>query len=369
MVGGLSGEFKSFKERHHVAFEVAFFFAGFLFDVLLLHRIDSTPLLIHQGVYLVSSAALIFWDHRLLVRGAEPFTGFIGKLAKYRLWMMHFFLGTLLNAFMVFYFRASSGILAFLFLVALSALIVINELPRFRARGPVVRVLLLSFAVTSFLAYLLPVLWGQLQAWQYVVSVGLGALATVAMWRLDTFITADPEWTFRRAVAPGLGLQVVLLVSYLTGFIPPVPLSLKHIGVYSEVAAIRDFQGQLRYELRWQPAPKTQFWRQQSDVFVAERGSKAFVLVRIFAPTRFSDRVQFAWDFYDDQQGWTPRGKPYQTSLSGGNEAGFRTFAYATMGRPGKYRVRVLTMDDREIGREAFTFVEGPSPPTVFGTD
>lgn len=116
---GITARFKAFKERNHIAFEVSFFFAGFLFDVVLLHRIDSTPLLIHQGLYLVLSAALIFWDHRISVAGKEP-EGFVGKLASYRLWVMHFFLGTLLNAFMVFYFRASSGILAFLFLVALS---------------------------------------------------------------------------------------------------------------------------------------------------------------------------------------------------------------------------------------------------------
>ena len=106
------GRAKAFKERHHIAFEVAFFFAGFLFDVVLLHRIDSTPLLMHQATYLVLSAALIFWDHRLAVIGAEP-TGFLGKVASYRLWAMHFFLGTLLNAFLVFYFRASSGFFAF----------------------------------------------------------------------------------------------------------------------------------------------------------------------------------------------------------------------------------------------------------------
>lgn len=146
--GNLSQRFKAFKERNHIAFEVSFFFAGFLFDVVLLHRIDSTPLLIHQGLYLVLSSALIFWDHRLHVAGKEP-EGWLGKVASYRLWVMHFFLGTLLNAFMVFYFRASSGVLAFLFLIGLSVIIVANELPRFRAQGPIVRVMLLSFSMTS----------------------------------------------------------------------------------------------------------------------------------------------------------------------------------------------------------------------------
>jgi len=79
--------------------------------------------------------------------------------------------------------------------------------------------------------------------------------------------------------------------------------------------------------------------------------------------------VHFAWDYEDPDKGWTQRGTPYATSLSGGNEEGFRTFAYSTLGKPGTYRVRVLTVDDREIGRKTFTYVEGESPATEVETD
>lgn len=357
---GLGARFKAFKEKHHLAFEVSFFFAGFLFDVVLLHRIDSTPLLIHQGTYLVLSALLIFWDHRLHVSGKEP-EGFLGKVASYRLWVMHFFLGTLLNAFMVFYFRASSGVLAFLFLVGLAVIIVINELPRFRAKGPVVRVLLLSFAVTSFSAYLLPVLWGSLRPWQYLVSVVLGAGATFGLWKFFRRFTHDPNWTFQRAVAPGLVLQVVLLTLYVLDVIPPVPLSLKHIGIYASVTPQKTEKG-VKYELEYQPASRLAFWREQDETFIAPTGTKAYAFVRIFAPSKFHDQVAFAWDYDDPVKGWTARGSPYNTTLSGGNEHGFRTFAYSTMGKPGRYRVRVLTTDGREIGRETFTYEEGPAP-------
>ena len=209
-----TARFKAFRERHHLAFEVAFFFAGFLFDVVLLHRIDSTPLLIHQGFYLVASAGLIFIDHRLHVSGQEP-TGFLGKLAAYRLWVMHFFLGTLLNAFLIFYFRAAAGFFAMVFIVLLSGVIVLNELPRFREQGPVVRVALLSFATTSYLAYLLPVVWGELRSWQYYVAVVIGVAVTFGLWKLFSRFTKDPNWTFQRAVAPGLAIQGVLLFLYL----------------------------------------------------------------------------------------------------------------------------------------------------------
>jgi hypothetical protein len=376
------GRFKAFRERHHVAFELAFFFAGFLFDVVLLHRIDSTPLLIHQAVYLVASGGLIFVDHRLLVSGVEP-AGFLGKLASVRLWVMHFFLGTLLNAFMVFYFRASSGVMSFVFLVGLAALIVANELPRFRKQGPIVRVALLSFATTSFLAYLLPVVAGELERWHYYVSAALGAAVTVGLWRLFTRFTHDPGWTFQRAVLPGLVVQVTLVLLYLAGAVPPVPLSLKHIGLYESVTSQRSEAG-VRYALRYQPAPSWQVWRDEAADFVAsasgvclarpryERTGRActkdaecgegqlcsarrvWAYARIFAPSKFRDTVTFEWSFDDPVSGWTVRGMPYRAQLTGGTDSGFRTFAYSTIDKPGTYRVRVLTDDGREVGRQTF---------------
>jgi hypothetical protein len=388
----IGARFKAFKDRNHIAFEVAFFFAGFLFDVVLLHRIDSTPLLIHQGFYLVSSAGLIFIDHRLAVSGKEP-TGFLGKLASVRLWVMHFFLGTLLNAFMVFYFRASSGVMSFLFLVGLAVIIVANELPRFRAQGPIVRVALLSFATTSFLAYLLPVLSGELASWQYFLSIVIGSISTLALWKLFSRFTRDPNWTFQRAAAPGLVVQATLLVLYVAGAIPPVPLSLKHIGTYERISSSKSDKG-IHYTLHYQPAPGWQFWREENSDFVASASGvclqrprneltatpctkdvecgaeglcsarRVWAFVRIFAPTRFRDQVSFEWSFDDPDKGWTVRGRPYRAGLSGGNEEGYRTFAYSTVDKPGTYRVRVLTEDGREIGRKTFDATVGEAPAT-----
>jgi hypothetical protein len=302
------------------------------------------------------------------VAGKEPQGLILGKLAGVRLWVMHFFLGTLLNAFMVFYFRASSGLLSFVFLVILAGLIVGNELPQFRKRGPIVRVMLLSFSVTSFLAYLIPVLWGSLRSWQYPLAVVVGSAATYGLWRFFTRFTHDPTWTFKRAVAPGLGMQAVLLLMYVVDVIPPVPLSLKHIAIYASVTSQRTNQG-IHYALEYQRAPMWKFWRKEDSTFRAPAGSKAYAFVKIFAPTKFQDQVRFAWEYDDPKKGWTARGTPYATGLSGGNEEGYRTFAYSTMGKPGTYRVRVLTADGREIGRKTFTYEEGDMPPLIQEVD
>jgi hypothetical protein len=163
-------------------------------------------------------------------------------------------------------------------------------------------------------------------------------------------------------------MQAVLLLAYLANVIPPVPLSLKHIGVYASVTSERTENG-MQYTLQYEKAPFWKFWREQDTTFVAPSGSKAWVFVKIFAPTKFQDTVRFAWEYDDPKNGWTARGAPYATGLTGGKEEGYRTFAYTTVSKPGRYRVRVLTVDGREIGRETFTYEEGELPELVTEVD
>ena len=358
------GRFRGLRKKHHLAFEVAFFFAGFLFDAILLHRIDSIPLLIHQGTYIVLLTGLLAIDHRLHVNGKEP-KGFLGKVLSFRHWVIHFFLGTLLNAFMIFYFKASSGIFSFLFIVALAVVLVINELPRFRALGPVLRVGLLSFSISSYLAYLLPVVFGSLHSWQYFLAVGVASLMTVGLWKAFQRFTKDPTWTFRRAAAPGLAVQALLVVLYLLHVVPPVPLSLKYIGVFHEVAKVTEGAHAGEYKLSFVDAPSAlphfHLFDFAGDDFFARPDDKAWAFILLFAPSGFSDQVGFAWEYDDPKKGWMDVGTPYYTKLGGGREHGFRTFGNRTVARAGKYRVRVLTSDGREIGRKTFQVVADAS--------
>src|SRR5262252_5129809 len=220
---GFLARLRSFRAKHHRLEAALFFTAGFCFDLLLLERIDSVPMLIHQGSYLVLLSALLAVDHHYdrVALGH----GFWGKLLHFRHEMIHFLFGTLLNAFLVFYFKASSGLFALAFMLALGALVLANETAQFRRIGPPMRVALHGFAVTSYLAYLLPVLAGFLSAWLFAVAACTSAAVTYALWRLYRRWTPDPGWTFWRALAPSLAVQGLLLSLYFLHVVPPVPLS------------------------------------------------------------------------------------------------------------------------------------------------
>jgi hypothetical protein len=363
----LGTRFKHFKERNHVAFEVAFFMAGFAFDAVLLHRIDNVALLIHQALYLVLTFGLIGWDHRIFVIGKEPEGKVLRRIAGVRLWVMHFFLGTLLNAFMVFYFKASSGIWSFMFITALLAVMIANELPRFRSRGPVVRVALLSFASTSYMAYLLPIALGYLHWALFITAVVFGTAMTFGMWKAYAKLTTDPNWTFTRAVAPGLGVQVLLLLLYFLHVVPPVPLSLKYIGIFADVTSSRGEEG-LEFQCAY---THTSFFHHDGTEFayreVEGQKTKAYAFIAVFAPRGFNDTLTFNWEYDDPKKGWVSRGT-YKTALGKGQKGrdeGFRTFAYTTLAGPGDYRVIVRSSDDREIGRKSFEAVKDLSTDPV----
>src|SRR5262249_26871667 len=154
----------------------------------------------------------------------------LARVWRFREDALHFFLGGLLSPYTLFYFKSASGVTAFLFLTGVFGLMVANELPRFRARGPVVRVGLFSFCVTSYFAYLVPVLLGYYSGTLFMAAAGLSCAATLVLTLLVRGWSGDGRRTLRHVALPGLGIQALLLGLYLLKAIPPVPLSMLSSG-------------------------------------------------------------------------------------------------------------------------------------------
>jgi hypothetical protein len=349
---GFRAKLKKVRERHRKKEVVLFFLGGFCFDLLLLERIDSVPMLIHQGSYLVLLSILLAVDHHY--SHSPPRQGFWGRLLHFRHEMIHFLFGTLLNAFLVFYFKASSGLFAFAFMFALGAVLLANETPQFRSLGPPMRVALHGFAMTSYLAYLLPVLVGFLSPGLFVLAACASAAFTYVLWRAYARWTPDPSWTFDRAVAPSFAVQATLLLLYFLHVVPPVPLSLKWIGIYHDAQR----QGELVRVSHQQPPWK--IWEHGDQTFLARPGDRVFCFARIFAPRKFRDGVKVRWAFEDPRGGWV-RTDAIPLTISGGQEEGWRGIAYKRHFVPGRWKVDIETDDGRDVGSIRFTIVEDDS--------
>lgn len=338
------------REQHKRLEAIFFFLGGFNFDLLLLKRIDSKPMLVHQGAYLLLLSMLLAVDHHFSARG-EPRSRFWNRVLHFRTELIHFLFGTLLNAFLVFYFKAASGLFAFLFLVPLGAVLIANESPRFRRLGPVMRVALLSFAITSYLSYLFPVVIGFLSPILFVAAALVSSLLIYWLWRLYQLWTRDPAWTFSRAVLPAWAIQSALLFFYFLHLVPPVPLSLKWIGIYHEAERYGDKVKVLHLREPWR------IWEHGDQRFLARPGDRLFCVVRVFAPRHFKDGLKVRWAYHDPHLGWMPT-DAIPLTIYGGQEEGWRSIAYKRHYSPGEWRVAIETDDGREVGGMKFSVAE-----------
>ncbi|WP_232293358.1 DUF2914 domain-containing protein [Stigmatella aurantiaca] len=353
---------QSFRARNEKWEMAAFFFVGFAYDVLTLGRIDDTLSMVQQLVYLGVLASLLMLEQRY-PEGVEP-PKVLAKVWRWREDAIHFFYGSLLSSFTLFFFKSASGLVALLFLVVMFGLLVANELPRFRQLGPVVRMTLFSLCVSMYLAYVLPVLTGRLNVWIFLLALVLAAGVIYGMMRLlRRWGLMEGKALFRQVALPGFGLQVALLVLYLLRVLPPVPLSVTFSGVYHEVKRVNGPEG-VEYHLSHQ-RPWWKFWQKGDQSFRVRAGDKVNYFVSVFAPAGFHDySVYVQWYFDDPQKGWRSFFRKALNARGTGAEAGFRTYANLTNPAPGDWLAVLETEDGHEINRLSFSVEkdEGTDP-------
>lgn len=358
---------QAYRERYAKQEIAVFFLGGFLFDVLTLDRIDNALTIAQHFVYLVALTALILYEERVAVGRAQP-PDWLAKAWRFSEDAVHFLLGSLLSSFSLFYFKASSTLSSFLFMALIFAVLVGNELPRFRQLGPVVRVGLYGLCLATFLTYLLPTAFGFLSPILFVLALVLAGATAYGMFRWVDRWTDDRKWSRRRVLLPQVGVLAGLGLLYFTHVLPPLPLATEKIGIYHDMEKLEgDPATGKKTEFRLlHQKPWWKFWSKGDQTFYKRPGDKVWVFTAVFAPTRFSDAVQIQWQRDLPKTGWKNWGKPLVVNVTGGRERGFRTWSHLTDPEPGLYRALVLTDDDRVIGSIRVEVIEDSSTEPRF---
>ena len=114
---------------------------------------------------------------------------------RYNVEALHFLYGGLLSAYVVLYFRSSTGARPALFLALLVGVMGLNEVPRIRRAGYTLRLGLYGFCVLSFLTYFIPIVLGRIDGWVFLLSL-LSSAAVV--WQVTRWLAclaeAQPDW-------------------------------------------------------------------------------------------------------------------------------------------------------------------------------
>lgn len=354
-----------FYNDYHQYQDAVFFIFGFLFDLMLIGRIDEGFDLIQQAVYIILIA---------LVASADWYDTFqpfnwrprMQKVWSYRTPVIHFLMGTLLNFYTIFYFKSASLLTSFGFLGFLIILLLANEIPFIKKQGPLVRFSLFSLCLISYLTYLIPILLGYIGVIPFFIAQTIGLAFVLLIYnflknKLGDHIgvelsptTMKYRWlyhpAFKSIILPFLIVQLGFIFCYLLKILPPVPLSAKYLGVYHQVTKEND-----KYKLGYTRSG-WYFWQNGDQTFRAKPEDKIYIFTQLFSPTNFRDKITVRFEFLNQKGNWEFRDN-IPMSIVGGRDDGFRGVVFKSNYQPGRWRVRLLTNDEREVRRIYFRVV------------
>jgi hypothetical protein len=348
----VKNRFLEFYQRNELLVSLAVFLFGFIFDVMTLGRIDDLLNLIQQSIYLFILGTLLIYEIKIN-QGTSTLSPKASRFWQYHDLIVHFLFGSLLSAYTIFYYTSASALTSFIFILLLAGLMLANEIPRFQQLGTPVRIILFTICLLSYFSFFYPILMGHVGRIPFWLGFISSLIVLVVIWKVN-FQTENNDYIKRKILIPSLAVHLFFLTGYYLSLIPPVPVAVKKIGIYYDVIKLDgEYQGK---HLR----PYWKIWGQGSQQFLARTGDKVNVLLSIFSPARFNDKIFLKWYSQHPKKGWTLEDSISLTIL-GGRDDGFRGFGTKRNFHPGKWRVLVETTDGREVGRISFIIVQDQS--------
>ena len=346
--------FQLLYKKHERWVPIVSFFLGFVFDMLVLKRIDEPKVILQQAIYLMIAGLLIGVE--LVEESREIHSPkILNKVWKYREGFLHFLLGTLLNSYAIFYFKSASAFTSFFFIALLLTLLTLNEFKRFGKSQTQVHVAFLSLCVISYFISLAPTLMGFIGTLPFICAALASFTVFYGFYSIMKSKLGDRHRLLKtHLMYPYALIQTIFIILYFAHAIPPVPLSVKFMGIYHGVTKIED-----GYELTY-TRPDYKFWQHGDQTFLARPGDEVYCYAQVFSPTRFKDQLQVRWLYLDAKQGWVSS-DAIPLPVLGGREEGYRAVTKKSHFQPGTWRVQVETMDNQEIGRIGFKVISDES--------
>jgi hypothetical protein len=353
---------RSFLDHHWLT--VAFLL-GFIVDNLTLNRVDQ----LFDNVVLFSYVILAMLSIVLLYAGiAERFSERVSRFFRTKSpILMQYAFGGLLSGMLIFYGRSGSLADSWIFLAIIIGFIYGNETIKDRAGRLVYNLVIFFIGLFAYTVLVVPVVLGKMGPW---VFIGSGLLALLIMYVFFGFLErVVPNFVRlqKRSVVFFVGLVYLVLNGlYFTNSIPPIPLSLKHVGVYHNVVKHEDGTYALTYE-----KPEWWEWYRVSDSKFHYRSSEGiYCYASVFAPSRLATEIYHRWQYYDEAAGkWKDHGNRLAYSISGGRGEGYRGYTEIENYREGAWRCIVETERGQVLGKETFEITSGVRGEMVTRTE
>ena len=264
----------------------------------------------------------------------------------------HFAVGSLLSAYALYFFKSASFSSSYLFLLFVFTLLVLNEVQDFKNLGPWIKSALLKLCLTSFCCAYVPILLGQSGTLSFMAAIFLSlCLSTIFGFYLAKYHIAWESFKAAYLIPKGATILIFILL-YSFRIFPPIPLALKQIGIYHKIKKQND-----KY-YSYSETPWYRFWHKGDQEFLAQPGDKVWVFIRLFAPGGLKQKIYLV--FEKQEKGDWQQSDRIPILITGGRSEGFRGRAYKSNYTSGKWRVRVETEDQLEVGLLSFEITLGP---------
>ena len=318
---------------------------GFVLDYVTFKNIRASTALAVLCVHLTFAGASIafiqFYDEKQI----------FGQLRFVRLFaplVAQFTFGALLGGTFIFYWFSASLAASWPFILLLVALIVSNEVLRTHVSKMLVQLGVYYFVVFSFFSIALPYALNNLGPRIFLLA-GAASLVFMALYLGALSLARGPVYRARIVIARiALGIFVAMNALYFANIIPPVPLSLRELGVYHAVSREGNSYVLLREPAGW----LSRVVARQTIHLAPKEG--VYIYSAIFAPADLRTDVFHRWQMYDENLGkWFNKDR-LLFRMEGGRKEGFRGYSMKQHVDPGLWRVWVETAQGQVLGRVQF---------------
>jgi hypothetical protein len=355
-------------ERYERMLSAGSLVVGFIFDLFLAKRPDSTldNILLVSYLFIAAALIIILNIHTNRRRDIEP-----RPVPLLLLLVLQFCFGGLSSNLLVLYGKSGTLAGSALFILLLAAMLIGNEFLRtryaqLRFNIAVYYLLLLTYliiAVPTFIFHSVGMLVFLFSGFLSLLLIG-GFLSIVYV--------AVFRGRQRGQQLYEVSVLVVMIFTLFNGLyflkiIPPVPLSLKGIGMYHSISRLTAPQASPQgiYTAVFEPSQWFVFWRDTSATYtITSTSAQAACFSSVFAPTNLATPVFHKWEKYDEGAGkWVVKAR-VSFPINGGRDQGYRGFTLSDVS-PGQWRCNVETTSGALIGRISFTVLQNQALPTL----
>jgi hypothetical protein len=343
--------------KHERRLSTLLFVTGFVVDLITYLILDLAVVNLLFLGYLALLVVLIFATH-VYHRYTESPLWWKQAIAVLAPLFTQFTLGSLFSGLLIFYTKSAALAVSWPFILLLTVVFFGNEVFRTYRSHLIFQTLLFFFGLYLYLIFAVPLFLEELGPMVFLISTGLTVLVfTVFLFVLWLVSRENLKKTIREIATGAAGMLALIVSCYFTGIIPPLPLALKESGIYHTVSRVGD-----TYEVSFE---NEYHWWEWNHTMSHQPGTPLYAYSAIYAPGSLTTSVAHRWLRYDEARDAWVNESLVAFPVSGGREGGYRGYSMKANPSPGKWIVRIETLEGQVIGDITFTVENTNAAPQL----